>query len=134
VSDPSRAAAERLTEHAFSSKRLAGQTALVTGSTRGLGRTIAEWLAREGADLVVTGEGFLDEQSFQGKVVGGVAALAASAGVPVLAVVGRVLDGVAVPKGVDVVSLVDAVGEEQALGDTSAAVEQVVAGRLRPAG
>ena len=30
----------------------------------------------EGADLVVTGEGFLDEQSFEGKVVGGVVALA----------------------------------------------------------
>ena len=30
----------------------------------------------EGADLVVTGEGFLDEQSFEGKVVGGVADLA----------------------------------------------------------
>ena len=88
----------------------------------------------EDADLVVTGEGFLDEQSFEGKVVGGVAALAAAAGVPVLAVVGQVLDGVAVPKGVEVVSLVDAVGEERALGDTCAAVEEVVVGRLRPAG
>jgi NAD(P)-dependent dehydrogenase (short-subunit alcohol dehydrogenase family) len=35
--------------------RLAGKTALVTGSTRGLGRTIAEWLAREGAAIVVSG-------------------------------------------------------------------------------
>lgn len=35
--------------------RLAGKTALVTGSTRGLGRVIAEWLAREGADIVVSG-------------------------------------------------------------------------------
>ncbi|MBA3643680.1 MAG: SDR family oxidoreductase [Chloroflexia bacterium] len=35
--------------------RLRGKTALVTGSTRGIGRTIAEWLAREGADVVVTG-------------------------------------------------------------------------------
>jgi glycerate kinase len=88
----------------------------------------------EDADLVVTGEGFLDEQSFEGKVVGGVAALAAGTGVPVLAVVGHVLDGVAVPEGVEVVSLVEEVGEERALGDTPAAVEQVVAGRLRPAG
>jgi NAD(P)-dependent dehydrogenase (short-subunit alcohol dehydrogenase family) len=38
-----------------SSRRLAGQTALVTGSTRGIGRTIAEWLAREGANIVVSG-------------------------------------------------------------------------------
>lgn len=37
------------------SGRLSGKTALVTGSTRGLGRTIAEWLAREGADIVVSG-------------------------------------------------------------------------------
>jgi glycerate 2-kinase len=88
----------------------------------------------EDADLVVTGEGFLDEQSFEGKVVGGVASVAATAGVPVLAVVGQVLDGVAVPDGVEVVSLVDAVGSERALGDTATAVEEVVADRLRPAG
>ena len=40
------------------------------------------------ADLVVTGEGYLDEQSFAGKAVGGVARLAALAGVPVLIVAG----------------------------------------------
>ena len=37
------------------SGRLTGKTALVTGITRGLGRTIAEWLAREGANIVVSG-------------------------------------------------------------------------------
>jgi len=36
-------------------KRLAGKWALVTGSTRGLGRTTAEWLAKEGANIVVSG-------------------------------------------------------------------------------
>lgn len=35
--------------------RLRGKTALVTGSTRGLGRTTAEWLAREGANVYLTG-------------------------------------------------------------------------------
>jgi NAD(P)-dependent dehydrogenase (short-subunit alcohol dehydrogenase family) len=39
----------------LSQQRLIGQTALITGSTRGIGRTIAEWLAREGANIVVSG-------------------------------------------------------------------------------
>ncbi len=38
-----------------SEKRLAGKWALVTGSTKGLGRTTAEWLAQEGANIVVHG-------------------------------------------------------------------------------
>jgi glycerate kinase len=84
----------------------------------------------EGADLVVTAEGFLDHQSFEGKVVGGVAELAAAAGVPCLAVVGEVVEGVALPDGLEVVSLVDRFGEERAHGDTTACIEEVVAGRL----
>jgi NAD(P)-dependent dehydrogenase (short-subunit alcohol dehydrogenase family) len=36
-------------------RRLTGQTALVTGSTRGIGRTIAEWLAPNGVNIVVSG-------------------------------------------------------------------------------
>ena len=47
----------------------------------------------EEADLVVTGEGFLDEQSFEGKVVGGVAELAERAGTRLLVVAGEVYDG-----------------------------------------
>jgi glycerate kinase len=42
-----------------------------------------------GADLVVTGEGSLDEQSLAGKAPIGVAHAAAKAGVPVVAVAGR---------------------------------------------
>jgi glucose 1-dehydrogenase len=38
-------------------KRLEGKWALVTGSTRGLGRTTAEWLAKEGANIIVSGRG-----------------------------------------------------------------------------
>jgi glycerate kinase len=41
------------------------------------------------ADLVITGEGSLDQQSLQGKAPMGVLAAARSAGVPVLAVAGR---------------------------------------------
>ncbi len=37
------------------SPRFAGKRALVTGATRGLGRTIAEWLAREGAGVFISG-------------------------------------------------------------------------------
>ena len=40
---------------AIDPRPLAGQTALVTGATRGLGRVIAEWLARAGANIVVSG-------------------------------------------------------------------------------
>lgn len=36
-------------------QRFAGKRALVTGATRGLGRTIAEWLARDGADIFISG-------------------------------------------------------------------------------
>ncbi len=43
-----------------------------------------------GADLVVTGEGSLDEQTLSGKAPAGVAAAAAARGVPVVAVAGRV--------------------------------------------
>lgn len=41
-------------------RRLAGKTALITGSTRGLGRTTAEWLAREGATVILNGRNDLD--------------------------------------------------------------------------
>jgi glycerate kinase len=41
-----------------------------------------------GADLVITGEGALDEQTLHGKAVAGVAAAAQAAGVPVVAVCG----------------------------------------------
>lgn len=35
--------------------RFAGKRAFVTGATRGLGRTMAEWLARDGADVFISG-------------------------------------------------------------------------------
>jgi glycerate kinase len=81
-----------------------------------------------GADLVVTGEGWLDATSFQGKVVGGVAAYDAAAGVPMLVVVGGADEDAAVRA--DVVSLVDRFGAERALAETMACITEVVAERL----
>jgi glycerate kinase len=78
----------------------------------------------EGADLVITAEGFLDAQSFEGKVVGGVAALAAEAGVPVVAIAGEVFDGM--EARIDAVSLVDRFGEQRARTDTIACIEEAV--------
>lgn len=79
--------------------------------------------ALEDADLVVTGEGFLDAESFDGKVVGGVAELAGSMGVPVVAVVGRCFDGA--EDRLPTISLVDRFGEERAMDDTLAALGEV---------
>ncbi len=82
----------------------------------------------EAADLVVTGEGFVDEASFQGKVVGGMVALAAEFGVPVLVVAGEVFDGVG--DRCDAVSLVAEFGRDRAMDETLACITEVVAGRL----
>jgi glycerate kinase len=82
----------------------------------------------EGADLVITGEGFLDAQSFEGKVVGGVAGLAQEAGVRVVAIVGEVDDGDA--DRLEVVSLVDRFGQERAMTDTSRCIEEVAGALL----
>lgn len=80
----------------------------------------------ETANLVITGEGYLDAQSFQGKAVGGVVELAQTAGVDVLVVVGDADSGAQAPRGVPIVSLVEAVGRERAMTETAAAVAQVV--------
>ncbi len=81
-----------------------------------------------GADLVVTGEGFVDDQSFDGKVVGGVVELAAEGGVPVLVVAGDVFEPL--PVAVDAVSLVDRFGGERARLATLDCVTEVVADHL----
>ena len=88
---------------------------------------LAERIAR--ARLVVTGEGFLDEQSFRGKAVGGVTELAREAGVAVLVVAGDVyVDDL--PGHIEVVSLVDRFGDDRARTEVLACVETVVRERL----
>jgi glycerate kinase len=87
--------------------------------------------AIEGADLVVTGEGFLDDESFDGKVVGGVASLAHVLGVPCLAVVGEVVEPLpALPAGLTVVSLTERFGAEESLARPGRLAAEVVAEHL----
>ena len=82
--------------------------------------------AVEGADLVITAEGFLDQQSFEGKVVGGVVGLAAPLGVPCVAIVGEVVEDLEPPgKDFEIVSLVKEFGRERAHADTLACIEKV---------
>jgi glycerate kinase len=85
----------------------------------------------ENADLVVTGEGFLDAQSFRGKAVGGVVELARAAGAPALIVVGEIDSGVTTPEGVELIALVDEFGRDRAMTATAAAIEEAVVRYLR---
>ena len=82
-------------------------------------------------DLVVTGEGFVDAGSYQGKVVGGIVEAARAAGVPVLVVAGDVYDGVA--DRAPTISLTERFGAERShadpLGCTREAVARHLAGR-----
>jgi glycerate kinase len=80
------------------------------------------------ADLVVTGEGAFDFSSRSGKVPYGVAAVAADALRPCIALAGQVLVGSREMRALGVesaYSLVDLVGEERALGDPAAALEDL---------
>ncbi|MEY2973768.1 MAG: hypothetical protein RIR49_188 [Actinomycetota bacterium] len=81
------------------------------------------------ADLVITGEGHLDAQSFDGKVVGGVAAIAAEHGVPVV-----VICGVADDEVVDRLptrQLVEICGREDALTRPIASITRVATDAIR---
>jgi glycerate kinase len=88
---------------------------------------LAEAVAR--ADLVVTGEGSLDRQTLHGKAPAGVAASARAAGVPVVAVAGRVeLDAATLQAaGIGTAySLVDeAEHEQQALDSPGPLLERI---------
>ena len=95
--------------------------------------------ALRGATLCVTGEGRIDAQSLDGKVVGGVAALAARYGVEVLAIGGSVdpLVGIGLlARGVTCVALIDDLSErERAMRDAPALIRAAAGrwARLRPA-
>jgi len=95
--------------------------------------------ALRGALLCITGEGRIDRQSLDGKVVAGVARLAAAAGVEVLAIGGTV-DPLAVAdlraRGVACVALIEDPAErERAMREAPAFIRAATArwARLRPA-
>jgi glycerate kinase len=81
----------------------------------------------EGADLVITGEGHLDAQSFEGKVVGGVAEIAAEEGVAVVAIVG--IADADVRDRIEHTAIADEFGLERAMREPRWCVEQA-AGQL----
>jgi glycerate kinase len=77
------------------------------------------------AQLVITGEGHLDEQSFEGKVVGGVQAMCAAAGKPVVAIVGDCAPEVA--GRIEHRSLVAEFGAERAMREPLWCIERAAA-------
>lgn len=81
------------------------------------------------AELIITGEGFLDEQSFHGKVVGGMQAMAQRAQRPITAIVGDVDPDVA--HRIEHVSLVAAFGLDKAMAETQMCIEQAALQLLR---
>lgn len=84
----------------------------------------------EGADLVITGEGLIDEESFHGKAVGGVVGLAGEAGVPVVVLAGDAVGEQPVPSS----TLVGSFGEERAWGDSLGALAELTREVLAGAG
>jgi len=79
----------------------------------------------EVADLVITGEGKIDDTSWAGKVVGGVAEMAERYDRPVLAIGGMVELSTSLPEHVTVVSLTERFGLEASMTRASELAAQV---------
>ena len=112
-----------------------GYALLVLGAAREPGIGLVATAVRleeraRSADLVLTGEGAFDFSSRSGKVPYGVAAVAAEALRPCVALAGQVLVGSREMRALGVESayaLVDLVGEERAFGDPAGALADVAA-------
>lgn len=73
-------------------------------------------------DVIITGEGYLDSESFDGKVVGGVRDIARAAGKPVVAICGGAQQSV---RGeIDAVVLIEEFGERDAFDQTLTSIER----------
>lgn len=97
-----------------------------------IARAVGLPAAVAGADLVLTGEGRVDESSLEGKVVGGVAAIAREHGVECVVVGGEmVLEAAGAALGITrALSLVDECGRGDALRRTAECLRRVVAAHL----
>ncbi|MCU0358310.1 MAG: glycerate kinase [Cyclobacteriaceae bacterium] len=87
------------------------------------------------ADVIITGEGKIDQQTLQGKVVAGVASQARQVKKPVIAVCGvcQLSENQWRTLPADYVfSLVDFAGEHQAMNNAAESLEQLVAAKLIP--
>ena len=89
-----------------------------------------------GATLVITGEGRLDEESFNGKVVGGVCEIARSAGVPVAVITGAVDPDVVIPADLrstltNIISLTEMFGPGRAWTEPLSCIRESVPSLLR---
>jgi glycerate 2-kinase len=83
------------------------------------------------ADLAITGEGRLDEQSMRGKVPAGVIRLALERSVPTIILCGDV--GVGLVPDVQVRSLVERFGRDEAVGDARGCLERLAEETARQA-
>jgi len=83
----------------------------------------------EAADFVVTGEGYLDEQSFEGKVIGGVHRVCSAAGKPLAAIVGD--SDPELSERIEHVSLARTFGLEKAMNEPLWCIERAAVELLR---
>lgn len=84
------------------------------------------------ADAVVTGEGALDAESFNGKVIGGVLDLAQVHGIPVIAIAGVIRDDAPADRLAQLraVSLSETYGSEASWHDTANSITRAVTEQL----
>ena len=115
---------------------LAGGLAAIGGRLVSGFEVVAEangiYEALEGASLIVTGEGYLDAQSYRGKVVGHVTSIASDHSIPLLVIVGDCDQEVLAQRGdtSKIFSLVAQVGEELAFESTLDSVKEVLKSAL----
>ncbi len=88
---------------------------------------LEEVLAAKGTALVITGEGEINAQSARGKVPCGVAALARKYGVPVVALVGSVGEGVEAVYECGIEAVVDVIPRPMALDEAMGCSEELLA-------